>query len=181
MRKFSKRSIVIAAVTAAALASGGIAYASWVVTGQGRASVQAANVHDLKVSDVTLKGELIPAGTADLKFNLANPNSFAVLVTSITIDYSNLTVDTQHLDCVKANIVNRNVNLKESFVLAADHSETVVMNRAIELSKAAPKTCAGASFTIPVTVTGESTPQAPTTVDRDGMVHLDATYSEPAE
>jgi hypothetical protein len=82
MRKFTKRSAVIAGVTVVAL-GGGAAWATitgWGIAGTGKANAKAADIKPLTATS-TFNGNLYPGVTRTLTTKMTNPNEFKVKLT----------------------------------------------------------------------------------------------------
>ncbi|MBG0561729.1 hypothetical protein [Actinoplanes aureus] len=99
MRKITKRSAVIAGVTAVAL-SGGAAWAAitgWGIEGSGEASAKAAEIKKLKATSSFTKN-LYPGLATKMATTVENPNEFPVQLTG-TVGVADVTVNPASNDC----------------------------------------------------------------------------------
>jgi hypothetical protein len=95
MRKFSKRTMIVAASTATVMTASGIAYAWYSAnvagTGTGSATPAAPTVQDVTFSASDISG-LLPGGAAvATTVTPANPNPFSVHITAKTVSVSSAT------------------------------------------------------------------------------------------
>ena len=151
-----KRLAIVTAVTVAAVGAGsGIAFAVWTVNGSGSGGAAATVAQGLTVTAVTPSGagaSLYPGGPAGpVSFTVANPNPFAVTITSLTWGTP---VSTNVTTCANSNIsLDPNAPTSVSISIPANGtSPTVVVPGVLDLAHSAPNGCEGQSFTVPVTV-----------------------------
>jgi hypothetical protein len=99
MRKFSKRSTVIAAACAAvAILGGGVAYAFWTAGGAGTGTAETGTSADITIVQTTVVTPMGPGIAAQpLEGNFNNSNEGPVYVTSVT---ANIDSVTQAVDAV---------------------------------------------------------------------------------
>ncbi|WP_052720983.1 hypothetical protein [Actinoplanes rectilineatus] len=90
MSKTTKRSVAVVTAAVVAVGGAGAAFAAWLLQGEGSASAASGQAAELVVTpNTTSTTALVPGGTADVKFEVANPNTFPVAVTDITFsDFS---------------------------------------------------------------------------------------------
>ena len=154
------------------LFGGGVAVASWTATGTGTGSAQAASVSGLVVSAGTPLGALYPlpadstpatgygSGTVgSVATTVANPNPFPVTITTATVG----SVTTNPLNgrtCAAGSVLPTTgapITLSPPVTLAAGSGPTAVtVPGALYMVSSAEDGCQGATFTVPVTVTGTS-------------------------
>ena len=154
------------------LFGGGVAVASWTATGTGQGSAQAAGVNALDVSPGTPLGALYPlpanstpatgygSGTVgSVATTVTNPNPFPVTITTAAIG----SVTTNPLTgrtCAAGSVLpttSAPITLSPPVTLAADSGPTAVtVPGALYMVSTAENGCQGASFSVPVTVTGAS-------------------------
>jgi hypothetical protein len=154
------------------LFGGGVAVASWTATGTGTGSAQAASVSGLVVSAGTPLGALYPlpadstpatgygSGTVgSVATTVANPNPFPVTITTATVG----SVTTNPLTgrtCAAGSVLPTTgapITLSPPVTLAAGSGPTAVtVPGALYMVSTAEDGCQGATFTVPVTVTGTS-------------------------
>ena len=154
------------------LFGGGVAVASWTTTGTGQGSAQAASVSGLLVSAGSPVGALYPlpadttpatgygSGTVgSVATTVANPNPFPVMITSATVG-SVTTSPQPGRTCAAGSVLPTTgapIALSPPVTLAANSAPTaVVVPGALYMISTAENGCQGASFSVPVTVTGAS-------------------------
>ena len=147
-----------------------MAVASWTATGTG--SAQAASVSGLVVSAGTPLGALYPlpadstpatgygSGTVgSVATTVTNPNPFPVTITSATVG-SVTASPVGGRTCAAGNVLPTTtapIPLTPPVTLAADSAPTpVTVPGALYMIATAEDGCQGASFSVPVTVTGAS-------------------------
>jgi hypothetical protein len=154
------------------LFGGGVAVASWTATGTGQGSARAASVSGLVVTAGSPLGALYPlpadttpatgygSGTVgSVSTTVANPNPFPVTITSATIG----SVTSSPLGgrtCAAGSVLPTSsapIALSPPVTLAAGSASTAVtVPGALYMVSTAEDGCQGASFSVPVTVTGAS-------------------------
>lgn len=140
------RATVVATVLAVGTA--GTAYAYWATTGTGSGSGSATAPSPLTTIDATgsTSGLLVPGGSAALVVNVSNPNSYSVTVTSVAPN------GTPSASCTTpALTVATSSGL--TTVIGANSTSPLTLAGAVQMG-ASSSDCQGATFTIPVTVTG---------------------------
>jgi predicted extracellular nuclease len=149
--------LVVVAVVAALVATG--AFASWSVSTSGSAYSKAGSATALVLSDASASttGDLYPGGSGALKLKVANPNSFPVRITAVSLT-SGGTITSTSASCDSAgNGVSLTNQSGLTLDLAANASATVFsISGAVQMSGSSPNACQGAVFTIPVDVTATS-------------------------
>ena len=166
-----RRAVVVAGVFVL-LFGGGVAVASWTATGTGTGSAQAASVSGLLVSAGTPLGALYPlpadstpatgygSGTVgSVATTVANPNPFPVTITTATVG-SVTTSPLTGRTCAAGSVLPTTgapIPLNPPVTLAAASGPTAVtVPGALYMVSTAENGCQGASFSVPVTVTGAS-------------------------
>ena len=159
-----RRAGVVAAVTLL-LTGGGIAVASWTATGTGAA--RAASVTALVVSAGSPLGGLYPIPAAgygsgtpgSVATTVANANPFPVTITSATIG-SVTTTPLGGQTCADGSVLPTTgspIAVNPPVTLPAGSGPTAVtVPGALYMVSTAEDGCQGASFSVPVTVTGAS-------------------------
>jgi hypothetical protein len=167
-----RRRVGVVAGVFVLLFGGGVAVASWTATGTGTGSAQAASVSGLVVSAGTPLGALYPlpadstpatgygSGTVgSVATTVANPNPFPVTITTATVG----SVTTNPLTgrtCAAGSVLPTTgapITLSPPVTLAAGSGPTAVtVPGALYMVSTAEDGCQGATFTVPVTVTGTS-------------------------
>lgn len=84
----TRRLPVVVAFSATSIMAAGIAFAAWTTTGTGSGQAAALDPADDNLGVVVSfpDDELYPTGAADVTVEIANPNPYAVTVTSVTDD-----------------------------------------------------------------------------------------------
>jgi hypothetical protein len=157
--KIRKRTLVfLALLLLLALATGG-AIASWSTSTSGDAYSKAATATALTLSDASASttGDLYPGGSGSLKLRVANPNSFPVRITAVSLT-SGGSITSNVTAC---NTGGTGVTLTNqsglTLDLAANAAAAVLtLAGAVQMSNSSHNTCQGAVFTIPVDVTAAS-------------------------
>jgi hypothetical protein len=167
-----RRRVGVVAGVFVLLFGGGVAVASWTATGTGQGSARAASVSGLVVTAGSPLGALYPlpadttpatgygSGTVDsVSTTVANPNPFPVTITSATIG-SVTTTPLSGRTCATGSVLPTSsapIALSPPVTLAAGSAPTAVtVPGALYMVSTAEDGCQGASFSVPVTVTGAS-------------------------
>lgn len=159
MVTFVRKRLFLSMVGAVAsiLITAGIAFAVWSASGAGNGGAAAAVAQGLTVTAVTPSGaaaNLYPGGPAGtVYFTVANPNPYAVTITSITWG-----TPTSGNPTACANV---NISLAPSAptsvsisIPANGTSATVAVPGVLDLLHSAPDGCQGQSFNVQMTITG---------------------------
>jgi hypothetical protein len=156
-----RRKKLLISVTGAAagiVLSAGIAAAVWSASGSGNAGAAATVAQGLTVTAVTPTGanaNLYPGGPAgSVAFSVANPNPYAVTITGFAWGTpSSNTTST----CPNTNIsVDTNAPKTPNISIPANDTAglTIVEPGVLDLAHSAPDGCQGATFNVPLTITG---------------------------
>ena len=167
-----RRRVGVVAGVFVLLFGGSVAVASWTATGTGQGSARAASVSGLVVTAGSPLGALYPlpadttpatgygSGTVgSVATTVANPNPFPVTITSATVG----SVTSSPLGgrtCAAGSVLPTSsapIALSPPVTLAAGSAPTAVtVPGALYMVSTAEDGCQGASFSVPVTVTGAS-------------------------
>ena len=167
-----RRRVGVVAGVFVLLFGGSVAVASWTATGTGQGSARAASVSGLIVTAGSPLGALYPlpadttpatgygSGTVgSVSTTVANPNPFPVTITSATVG----SVTSSPLGgrtCAAGSVLPTSsapIALSPPVTLAAGSAPTAVtVPGALYMVSTAEDGCQGASFSVPVTVTGAS-------------------------
>ena len=156
MRKRVSRKIAVA-TTAAALVVVGLVYAAWTTNGTGSGYAKAGTAQALTTVDVSAStaATLYPGGPAgDVLIRISNPNSYPVTVTAVTGNGS-ITADAGHSGCTTTGVSFTDKTGLSIAVPAGGQTETT-LSGAASMTNASLNACQGATFTIPVSLTGAS-------------------------
>jgi hypothetical protein len=153
----SKRNLIIGAVTLLVMTAATFVYAAWTVNGSGSGYAKAGSSQALTTVDVSAStsATLYPGVSGDVKLQISNPNPYAVRVTAVTGN-GTITPDAGHAaGCTTTGVSFANQS-SLTIDIAANSSTTSVLTGAVSMSNASSNGCQGATFTIPVSLTGSS-------------------------
>jgi hypothetical protein len=168
MRKSVKRAIVIG-TTLAVAGTATAAYAAWNATGTGNAYAQAGSAQELQITQATTGATLYPGATGDAFIQVKNPNSYPVEINTIAWTPSD-GVQASHVaagascnntgvyfgDFSKSTIGSNGVLSGLKLALGAGETKTFTLDQAVRMINNSEDGCQGATFSIPVKVTGAS-------------------------
>jgi hypothetical protein len=142
--------VALLALSAIAAAS---AYGWWSTSGVGEGSSATYSVVALTTTASTPSGTtLVPAGSAPLVVTATNPNPMLVVVTAVELDPDRPVGVTGGVGaCVAPPLT---VDASTSLTLAAGSTTTLTVPAAVSLGASASSGCQGATFTIPVILSG---------------------------
>src|SRR6266516_3324608 len=131
-----KRQLITGLLTLLVLGVAGLVYAAWTNTGSGSGYAKAGTAQALTTVDVSAStaATLYPGANGDVLIKVNNPNPYPVRVTDVTGN-GTITADSGHATCVTTG---------------------VTFTGAAHMSNASDNGCQGATFTIPVSLTGTS-------------------------
>jgi hypothetical protein len=154
-----RRRTVLVAAALLSLIAGAIAIAAWSTNTSGSAYSKATTASALVLSDASAStsGDLYPGGAGDLKLKVANPNSFPVRITAVSLT-SGGTITSNIAACDSGG---SGVTLTNQSGLAIDlaanaPASVVTVSGAVHMATTSDTNCQGAVFTIPVDVTAAS-------------------------
>jgi hypothetical protein len=152
-----KRNLIAGMVAILVLGVVGLVYAAWTTNGSGSGYAKAGSSQALTTVDVsaTTTATLYPGATGDVLLKVNNPNPYPVRVTDVTGNGA-ITVDAAHAaGCVSTGVTFTNQTGKTIDVAASSQTQ-VTLTGAAKMTNASDNGCQGATFTIPVTLTGAS-------------------------
>ena len=151
-----RRRLIFGAVTVLVLAAVGLVYAAWTTNGSGSGYAKAGTAQALTTVDVsaTTSASLYPGTSGDVKLQISNPNPYAVRVTAVSGN-GTITADAGHSGCTTTGVSFANQS-SLTIDIAASSSTTSTLTGAASMSNASLNACQGATFTIPVSLTGAS-------------------------
>jgi len=153
----STRKATVAALFTGALMAASVALAAWVATGTGSGAAKATSATPLVVTaTVPASADLYPGKTgADLYVNINNPNPYPVTVTSIVRTAAVVTATGGIGTCTTTGVVMPDqTGLSINIAAGADY--TGPLAGAVGMNNTSETGCQGATFTIPVTASGQS-------------------------
>ena len=147
--------LVLLVVLLTALVTG-IAVASWLSSGTGSGNAKATTAQALSTVDASASttSQLYPGGTGDLKITIHNPNPYPIRVASITQNGA-VTGSGGTGTCTTTGVSLSALSSLTDDV-PANSSVTFTHAAAISMTNASDDGCQGATFTIPVSLTGAS-------------------------
>ena len=156
MRKRVSRKLAVV-TTAVAFAAVSLVYAAWTTNGTGSGYAQAGTAQALSTVDVSAStsATLYPGGPAgDVSIRISNPNSYPVTVTGVAGNGA-ITADAGHAGCTTTG-VSFTDQTGLSISVPANGATTATLTGAASMSNASVNACQGATFAIPVTISGAS-------------------------
>jgi hypothetical protein len=162
MRKFARKSrIAAAAVTLAVMGVAGLVYAAWLATGTGSGSAKAKTAQALTTVDVSASttATLYPGASGDVVIKVSNPNPYPIQVTGVSGNGA-VTADSGHSTCGSDAQHPTGVSFTNQSSLAinvaANSSTQATLTGAASMTNSSDDSCQGATFTVPVTLSGNS-------------------------
>jgi hypothetical protein len=156
-----KQRVVAAAAALLALGLAGLVYAAWTTSGNGSAYAKAKSAQDLTTVDVSASttATLYPGADGDVLIKISNPNPYPVQVTDASGN-GTITADSGHSTCGSdaghpTGVTFTNQTSQTINVGASSTTQTTLTNAA-HMSNASDDSCQGATFAIPVSLTGHS-------------------------
>ena len=152
-----RRRVIFAGVAVLAMSAVGLVYAAWTTNGSGSGYAKAGSSQALTTVDVsaTTGASLYPGVNGDVKIQVSNPNPYAVRVSAIA-DTGAATPDAGHSGCTTTGVKFYD-QTGLTLDIPANSSTTTTLTGAASMSNASLDACQGATFTIPVSLTGAST------------------------
>jgi len=154
------RSILSAAAAAAIVVNAGAAWAYWKVTASETGGARSGTAVEL-----TLRGRsdlirpLTPGGTGNLTVTLTNDNDYPITITSVSSGGGNVVADDEHRDagCREGAGVSLT---KRAFAVSWDVPRNTIgafsIPDGLRMAARSTKACRGATFMVPVQVSGVS-------------------------
>lgn len=162
----SKRAMRFVAVIVAAVSSfaiGGVAVAAWTSTGSGSASARATTAQSSTIKEVaplSTDNDLYPGATKSASITIDNPNSYPIIVTSISAGSSTLVNSACAARTVTSDAVPTNASgIAQStagnpVTIAAKESGTYSVTT--HMAGTADNSCQGQDFSLALTATVQS-------------------------
>jgi hypothetical protein len=155
----TKKVSLVAAVAAVVLAAG-VAFASWTSGGGGQGSARAKTAVALSTVAVPASSaSLYPGADAKVTIRVVNDNDFAVRISGVSYGTPSTTTVTSALGAC-TNGVDAALTFTDQSGLALDvgaHASATFDVDGVHMGGASANGCQGATFTIPVMLTGTST------------------------
>lgn len=156
MTSTRKRRLLGGGITLAVLVAAGLAYAAWTTNGSGNGYAEAGTAQALTTNDASgaTVADLYPGANGDVKLEIANPNPFPVRVTSVSGNGA-ITASGGIGTCNTTGVTFTN-QTGLTIDVPANGTQTATLNDAASMSNASENGCQGATFTIPVSLSGAS-------------------------
>ena len=156
MLRFRSRQLVIGLAVMLVLGAVGFVYAAWTTNGSGSGYAKAGSAQALATVDVSAStsASLYPGADGSVLIKINNPNSYPVRVTDVTGNGA-VTADSGHATCVTTGVTFTDQH-SQSIDIAANSQTQATLTGAAHMSNASDNGCQGATFTIPVSLTGAS-------------------------
>jgi hypothetical protein len=161
MRKQVSRKLAVV-TTVMALAIVGLVFAAWTTNGTGSGYAKAGTAQALSTVDVSASttATLYPGGPAgDVTIRVSNPNTYPVTVTGVAAAGA-ITPDAGHATCTTTGVTftdQTGLTIAVPAKSGAVNGEaSATLTGAANMSNASVNGCQGATFTIPVTLSGAS-------------------------
>jgi hypothetical protein len=142
--------------TLTVLGVAGMVYAAWTSSGTGSAYAKAGSAQALTTVDVSASttASLYPGADGNVLIKVSNPNSYPVRVTTVT-GTGAITADSGHASCVATGVTFVNQTGQTIDVPASGTTQATLTNAA-HMANTSDNGCQGATFTIPVSLSGAS-------------------------
>lgn len=155
-----RRIATLTAITGVIVGSG-VAYAYWTTSGTGSGTAKAATASPLStVSAVaSTTGLLYPGAIGDLKVTFDNPNPFPVTVKSLSAGTGAVTASGGASTCSTTGVSllsQSNLSILVPAKSGTDGQTTATVTGAVQMDNSSDSGCQGATFTVPVSFTGQS-------------------------
>jgi hypothetical protein len=157
------RTILSIAAAAAIVVNAGAAWAYWHVTQSrtGQATTGTAVELTLRARN-DLNKPLTPGGTGNLTVTVTNEYDFPVRITRVTPGSGNIVADDEHQDagCTVPAVSMTRPRFDVSWDVARNTVGAFTIPDGLVMNRSMQRACQGATFTVPVRVTGFSTNSA---------------------
>ncbi len=156
-RILNRRKLVGIAVVVVALATAGLVSAAWLASGSGSGYAKAGTASALTTVDASAStvASLYPGATGNVRLQVSNPNPYPVRVTSVSNGSGSITADAGHAACTTTGVTFTD-QTGLTIDVPASGTVTSTLTGAAAMSNASLDSCQGATFTIPVNLTGAS-------------------------
>jgi hypothetical protein len=154
---FLRRKGLVVVGLVVAVVGGSVAYAAWLSGGSGSVTAKAGTAVSLTTSDASASTTttLYPGVTGDARITINNPNAFAVRVTNISAGVGSVTATGGTGTCTTTG-VSLVAQSGLALDVAANSSASFTVTGAVAMSNSSDDGCQGATFTVPVSLTGVS-------------------------
>jgi hypothetical protein len=139
--------------------AGGAAWAFWQLSGQATASATAGTALELHGSaEPRPVTPLYPGAKAPLRIRVNNENAFPVVVNQVRQGPGPVVVDSEHAaaGCLNSGLTFDEAQYVVSWNVGKKSSSIFTVPNGIKMTNASDSACQGATFTIPVVLSGKS-------------------------
>lgn len=156
-----RRHLIVGLTSVLALGIIGLVYAAWTSSGSGSGYAKATSAQSLTTLDASAStsASLYPGADGNVLIEINNPNDYPVRVTSVTGNGA-ITADGGHATCGSDGSHPTGVTFTnqtgQTIDVAANSSAQKTLSGAVHMSNASDNSCQGATFSIPVSLTGNS-------------------------
>jgi hypothetical protein len=162
MKSFSrKRRTITAGMTVLVLGVVGLVYAQWTTNGSGSGYAKAGSAQDLTTVNVSANvttdpaRQLYPGTNGDVLIQIHNPNPYSVTVTQVSTGTGSVTATGGIGTCATTAVSLNSPQAVSISVPANSDSVETTLSNAAHMGNS-DNGCQGATFTIPVSLTGAS-------------------------
>ncbi|MFG1602919.1 hypothetical protein [Actinoplanes sp. NPDC049265] len=152
------RSILIVAAVVAIVVNAGVAWAYWRIAGS-ETSVRAGATVELALrARSDLNRPLRPGGTGNLTVTLTNDYDFPIRITTVRPALGAPVADDEHRDsgCRDPKVTMTRESFEVNWDVAKNTIGAFSIPDALTLAEGTPAACHGATFTVPIQVSGLS-------------------------
>ena len=152
-----RRLVAIATASVISVSIVSLVFAAWTSDGGGSASAHAGTAKPLETIEATahIGGLLYPDGpAADVVIDIRNNNSYPITVSAVTRTGA-ISAGGENPGCVTTGVTFSD-QAGLSITVSPDASTRAVLRGAASMSNASEDDCQGATFAIPVSLTGAS-------------------------
>jgi hypothetical protein len=151
------RSILTGAAVAAIIVNAGAVWAYWQITGSETGRDTAGTVVELNLrARSDLNKPLVPGGSGNLTVTVTNDNDFPIRITSVAPGEGNIIADDEHREagCTTTGVVVAQRSVKVEWDVPRNTIGAFTVPDGLAMGKGSDKACKGATFTVPVLVSG---------------------------
>jgi hypothetical protein len=153
------RPVIVAAVVAVLTVTGGAAWALWQVTGSRATSAATQDAVELRlVGRPDPDRPLYPGAKVDLVVTVHNDNSFPVLVNVLRMGTAPVTADQAHRNagCITTGVALVASPMTVTWRVNPNARKDFILTEGLTMSNDSDSACQGATFSVPLTVSGRS-------------------------